>query len=188
MLRSRSPAAVTPSNNMTIRNKLLLFTAALLTSGFVLPEERVIPVTGATASDWNKDTFWYEPWGTSGVHKGVDIFANKGVPAVSATNMLIIYRGSVPKGGNIVVGLGPKWRIHYFAHLDSVSESTGFLVAADTEIGKVGDTGNAAGKPAHMHYSIVSIIPLIWKMDGATQGWKKAFYLNPLEYLASPKV
>ncbi|GAB2506257.1 M23 family metallopeptidase [Microbulbifer agarilyticus] len=172
---------------MKLRNKILIFVAAIISLGFALPEGRVIPVAGASSSDWNKDTFWYEPWGSSGVHKGVDIFAHKGAPAVSATNMVILYTGRVPKGGNIVVGLGPKWRIHYFAHLDSVSVSTGFMIAAGTEIGRVGDSGNAADKPAHMHYSIVSPLPLFWKIDGATQGWKKAFYLNPLEYLASAK-
>ncbi|WP_105103044.1 M23 family metallopeptidase [Microbulbifer pacificus] len=172
---------------MKLQSKILAFLIIVISLGFVIPEGRVIPVSGASSSDWNKDTFWYEPWGSSGVHKGVDIFANRGASAVSATNMAILYTGSVPKGGNIVVGLGPKWRIHYFAHLDSLSESTGFLVTAGTEIGKVGDTGNAAGKPAHMHYSIVSLIPLPWKIDGATQGWKKAFYLNPMEYLASPE-
>jgi len=168
---------------MKLRYRLFLFFILLFTLGFIFPEKKVIPVAGATSSDWNKDTFWYEPWGSSGVHKGIDIFAKKGTPAISTTNMFILYTGSLPKGGNVVVGLGPKWRIHYFAHLQSLAEDISFIVATGTKIGRVGDTGNAVGKPAHMHYSIVSLLPMAWKMDGATQGWKKAFYLNPLTYL-----
>jgi len=34
-------------------------------------------VLGATPKDWNHATFWYEPWGKSGVHKGIDIFGKK---------------------------------------------------------------------------------------------------------------
>ena len=160
---------------------MLLAIASVLALGFALPEGGGIPVSGAGPQDWNKDTFWYEPWGSSGVHKGVDIFAGKGASVVSATNMLVLYSGSLPKGGNVVVGLGPKWRVHYFAHLASVLDEARGFVSAGTAIGSVGDTGNAAGKPAHLHYSIVSLLPLLWKIDGSTQGWKKAFYLNPLD-------
>jgi hypothetical protein len=65
---------------MTLSRKTLLilpFTLLIvITLGFLLPEKIVMPVVGATVNDWNKDTFWYEPWGSSGVHKGIDIFAS----------------------------------------------------------------------------------------------------------------
>jgi hypothetical protein len=48
----------------------------------------------------------------------------------------------------------------------------------------VGDTGNARGKPPHQHYAVLSVIPYPWRIDGATQGWKKMFYLDPGEILA----
>jgi hypothetical protein len=40
------------------------------------------------------------------------------------------------------------------------------------------------GKPAHLHYSVVSLIPLPWRMDTSTQGWKKIFFLDPDDLLS----
>ncbi|MDO3384510.1 M23 family metallopeptidase [Gilvimarinus sp. SDUM040013] len=162
--------------------KLLIVICLLLIAGFLIPERRAIPVLGASSADWNKDTFWYEPWGSSGVHKGVDVFAAEGTPVVASSDMIILFQGSLKKGGNVVVGLGAKWRLHYFAHLKENSESAPLWVKSGEKIGEVGVTGNAKGKPAHLHYSLVSLVPLPWLMDASTQGYKKAFYLNPIEY------
>jgi murein DD-endopeptidase MepM/ murein hydrolase activator NlpD len=151
--------------------------------GFLVPENRTIPVKNATSKDWNKDTFWYEPWGASGVHKGIDIFATKGTPIVATTNLFVLYQGTLSKGGKIVIALGPKWRIHYFAHLSNFKDDPRFLLSKGTEFGYVGNTGNARGKQAHLHYSIISLLPMLWLIDSSTQGYKKIFYLNPIEYL-----
>jgi len=50
-------------------------------------------------------------------------------------------------------------------------------------IGTVGATGNAKGKSPHLHYSMTTIVPYPWRIDFAKQGWKKMFYLNPIDYL-----
>lgn len=50
-------------------------------------------------------------------------------------------------------------------------------------IGTVGDSGNAKGKPAHLHYSILRLIPTPWTIDSTTQGYKKAFFIDPGPYL-----
>ncbi len=143
------------------------------------PESPAIPVQGATASSWNKDTFWYAPWGRSGVHKGIDIFASIGTPVIAPTYGLVLFRGEISMGGKVVAVLGPKWRIHYFAHLSDIDVYPGMPVRSGTLLGRVGDTGNARGKPPHLHYSIVTAIPYPWLIDDSEQGWKKMFYLDP---------
>ena len=149
----------------------------------VLPESPVMPVQGATARDWNGASFWYEPWGRSGVHKGVDIFASRATPVVAPTYGLVIFRGEIPVGGRVLLVLGPKWRLHYFAHLQAANVFPGYPVWTGRNLGEVGDTGNARGKPPHLHYVVLTAVPYPWRIDGSTQGWKKAFYLNPLDVL-----
>ena len=67
----------------------------------------------------------------------------------------------------------------YYAHLASSRVQSGQWVARGSEIGTVGDSGNARGKPLHLHYSIVTLLPHLWRWDDSRQGWKKIFYLNP---------
>jgi murein DD-endopeptidase MepM/ murein hydrolase activator NlpD len=164
------------------KSKLFLLFIGIFVIGFLIPESKIIPVKGATSKDWNTQTFWYEPWGSSGVHKGIDIFSQKDQAVIASSNQMILYKGSFSKGGNVILALGAKWQLHYYAHLSEISEHSGRLVSAGTEIGKVGNTGNAAGKQPHLHYSIVSVVPRPWLIDGASQGYKKAFYMNPIRY------
>lgn len=146
-----------------------------------IPTSAIIPVQNATTKDWNKQSFWYSPWGKSGVHKGIDIFAKKGTSVLSSSTGLVIYTGNVLMGGNVVAVLGPKWRIHYYAHLAKINSKTLSWVPRGEVIGAVGDTGNALGKPPHLHYSVVSLIPYPWRYSNQTQGWKKMFFINPVE-------
>lgn len=150
---------------------------------FAAPERPVIPVSGALPSDWNTDSFWYEPWGRSGVHKGIDIFAPKGRDVIAPTYGLVMFQGNVPLGGKVVLLLGPKLRFHYFAHLESASVFTGLPVETGRVLGQVGDSGNAQGKPPHLHYAILSLVPYAWKGDMSSQGWKKAFFIDPGAWL-----
>jgi hypothetical protein len=53
----------------------------------------------------------------------------------------------------------------------------------DMVLGTVGNTGDAKGKPTHLHYTIKSVFPCPWQIDHSHQGWKKAFYINPIPYL-----
>ncbi|RLK00157.1 M23 family metallopeptidase [Tenacibaculum ascidiaceicola] len=165
-----------------IKKKLLILLIILLT-GFLIPQNFKKPVNGATKSDYNPKSFWYYPWGKSVTHKGVDIFAKKNTKITSSTYGLVLFSGKISMGGNIVVILGPKWRLHYYAHLEEVKTTSLTFVNNNSVIGTVGTSGNAAGKAPHLHYSIFTLIPYVWKIDSDKQGWKKMFYLNPIDYL-----
>ncbi len=141
-----------------------------------------MPVKGAGKGDYHAESFWYYPWGKSVTHKGVDIFAKRGTVINSATSGLVLYSGKIRMGGNVVLVLGPKWRLHYYAHLDETRTSVFSFVNKKSIIGTVGATGNAAGKPPHLHYSILTMVPYPWRIDSDRQGWKKMFFLNPIDY------
>ena len=166
---------------MTFKRKLIIAFTAILALGLLLPGRVAVPVENATSKDWNVNSFWYEPWGKSGVHKGIDIFATKGSRVISSNYGLVIFTGNIKLGGNVVVILGPKWRIHYYAHLNSITAKTFDFAGKGDIIGSVGDSGNAKGKSPHLHYSVFSIIPYPWRFSTETQGWKKMFFMNPAE-------
>ena len=168
---------------MKRKNKIGLGLILIIIVGLILPQRFSMPVEGATKSDYNKDTFWYYPWGKSVTHKGVDIFAKEGTNLKAATSGLVLYSGNINIGGNVILILGPKWRIHYYAHLKDIKTSMLSWTNRNEVIGTVGSSGNAKGKEPHLHYSIVTPFPYLWRIDNSRQGWKKMFYLNPLDYL-----
>lgn len=155
----------------------------VLAGGFCLPERLIIPVQGATKADWNPKSFWFSPWGKSGVHKGIDIFAKEGIPVIAASPGLVINAGFTPGGGNVVSVLGPKWRVHYYAHLNTIKVSNGEFVMQGQTIGSVGSTGNAVGKAPHLHYAIITQVPYFWLFETGKYGLDRMFYLSPHEHL-----
>lgn len=155
----------------------------LISCGLLVPERLMIPVQGATKADWNAKSFWFSPWGKSGVHKGIDIFAKEGTPVIAACTGLVVQAGFTPGGGNVVSVLGPKWRIHYYAHLKTIHVTDGAFISKGSVIGTVGTTGNAAGKAPHLHYAIITQIPYLWLFKAEKYGFDRMFYLNPLERL-----
>ena len=83
-------------------------------------------------------------------------------------------------GGNVVAVLGPKWRIYYYAHLQHINANTGDFAGKGDITGRVGDSGNAKGKPPHLHYSVMSLVPYPWRFSTETQRWKRMFFMNPV--------
>lgn len=112
-------------------------------AGLLVPQRHKMPVQGATKSDYNPKSFWYYPWGKSITHKGIDIFAKKGTPIHSSTMGMVLYAGEVGYGGKFVLVLGPKWRLHYYAHLDELKTRSLRFVSKKSLIGTVGNTGKA---------------------------------------------
>lgn len=150
----------------------------LLLVAFV-PYNYVMPVKGAGIKSYSQKSFWAYPWGKSGHHKGVDIFAKQGTPVLSATKGLVVYVGQLSLGGNVVLVVGPRFKSHYYAHLKKIKTTSLSLVSEGEEIGEVGTTGNAKGKPPHLHYSIGQTFPDIFG-DGPIV---KRFYSDPTPLL-----
>ena len=158
---------------------------SIILIGLLIPQNLKMPVVGADNNSYNHETFWYEGWGTSIVHKGIDVFAKKGTSVHSATKGIVLVTTEYGKGGKFVLVLGPKWRLHYYAHLDEIKTKPFAFVDQDTEIGTVGNTGNAINTPAHLHYGIGTLVLYPWRIDKAPLGWQKMFYLNPIDYLTN---
>jgi murein DD-endopeptidase MepM/ murein hydrolase activator NlpD len=152
----------------------------LIGLGFLIPQNMIIPVKGASTKSWDDKSFWAYPWGNSITHKGIDIFAEQGVAIIAATNGIVVYTHEGGKGGKSVMVLGPKWRFHYYAHMNEIKTFVFKPLKRGTVIGTVGDTGNAKGKPPHLHYAITSPFPYPQLYDDASvQGWKRMFHLDP---------
>lgn len=166
-----------------MKKKIALGILAFIVIGFLIPQNLKMPVAGAGNSSYNHETYWYGGWGSSVVHKGVDIFAKKGTSVHSSTWGIVLGTMELSKGGRCVLVLGPKWRLHYYAHLKEIRTSPFSIVTQNSEIGTVGNTGNAKNTPAHLHYSIATLCPYPWRIDDFAQGWMKMFYLNPIDYL-----
>lgn len=163
--------------------RLFLPLLLLIIAGYLVPERYTLPVADMNAGSFNHQSFWYYPWGASVRHKGVDIFAEKGKNVYTATSGIVLSATEHSRGGKMVLILGPKWHIHHYLHLDTIIASPGTYVLRGSLIGKVGNSGNAAGKPSHLHYAITTPLPYLWQADRGIQGWKKIWYIDPTPYL-----
>lgn len=138
------------------------------------------PVKDASSKSWDKQSYWYYPWGNSGVHKGIDIFAPHKAIVLSPVDGLVIDAGYGKNGGNYLYMVSKEMRVYYFAHLNITKVKTLDYVKKGSQLGEVGNTGNALSKPYHLHFSVFSLVPIIKNYDGSSyEGWKKMFYLNP---------
>lgn len=167
-----------------IAKVLLIIAASALTFFLVvafMPTSFVMPVEGATIKSYDQKSFWAYPWGKSVYHKGVDIFAKQGTSVLSSTRGLVVFTGQFSLGGNVVLIMAPGWKLHYYAHLKEIKTSSFSLVSAGDQVGTVGTTGNAKGKPAHLHYSIQRFFPRLESRQLIPS--KKSFYVDPTPLL-----
>jgi murein DD-endopeptidase MepM/ murein hydrolase activator NlpD len=88
-------------------------------------------------------------------HEGVDIFAKRGTPVLSATDGVVTRVAEEGLGGRVVWVSNPERGLRvYYAHLDEQLVSTGTRVKAGDVLGTVGNTGNARTTPPHLHFGI----------------------------------
>jgi len=164
--------------------RLIFFLLIIILIGFLIPNHITSPIELKDVVKIDPESFWYYPWGESGVHKGIDIFCPKNTNVVAPVSGFVIGKGYGTISGDYIRIIGPKWRTYYFAHLDTIEVKTAQFVKKGDVIAKVGNTGNAANKPTHLHFSIQTIFPYPWRYDSKDiEGWKKIFYLNPIKEL-----
>ncbi|MES2408931.1 MAG: peptidoglycan DD-metalloendopeptidase family protein [Patescibacteria group bacterium] len=97
-----------------------------------------------------------DPRSDGRTHEGEDIMAVLGTPIVSPTEAVVIRTGVGETEGNYVYTANPGGETFVYMHLDHIGEGivSGLVLEAGDLIGYVGDTGNAAGGPAHLHFEI----------------------------------
>jgi murein DD-endopeptidase MepM/ murein hydrolase activator NlpD len=117
------------------------------------PSEVRIPVMGVTKHEILNS--WGYPRSGGRSHEGVDIFAKRGTPVLSATEGIVMRVGTNALGGNVINVLGPGRQVHYYAHLDRYGAfKAGDFVYPGNILGYVGNTGNARDTPSHLHYGV----------------------------------
>lgn len=100
---------------------------------------------------------WGNPRSGGRHHQGIDIFAPKDTPVLSTTSGIVTSVGTNRLGGQVVWILGPGLERHYYVHLNRYGVfRAGDRVEVGAVIGYAGNTGNARGGPAHLHYGIYS--------------------------------
>lgn len=110
----------------------------------------VCPVQGA--DQWAFIDSFGAPRPGGRVHQGIDIFATRGTPVVAnVAGVLTFVQGA--NAGNAYYLDGVDGFVYYGAHLDTYARGEG-QVAGGELIGTVGNTGNAAPTPPHLHFSM----------------------------------
>ena len=125
----------------------------------------VFPVAASTS--------FTDSWGlaraTVAWHHGVDIFASCGAPLVAVADGALFSVGSNEIGGRRLWLRDRGGDYFYYAHLSAFAPIAvdGARVRAGTVLGFVGNTGDAAGGPCHLHFEIHPSSLLSLGYDGA---------------------
>jgi LysM repeat protein len=94
---------------------------------------------------------WGFPRSGGRFHEGNDLFAARGTPAVAVVSGTVVQTiGRL--GGNQVKLFGSDGVAYYYTHLNAFGAKG--KVSAGSVIGYVGNTGNAAGGPTHVHFEV----------------------------------
>ena len=150
--------------------------AAVRAGNSVLGGGFVFPVAGTRSYS---DTFGApRMFGTSyaHLHQGTDIFASQGTPLVAVERGVLIKVGTDILGGTKLWLVGASGTRYYYAHLSAFAEGTveNKVVVAGEVVGYVGNSGNAATTPPHVHFEVhpgggaaVNPYPLLRMVDDA---------------------
>jgi peptidoglycan hydrolase-like protein with peptidoglycan-binding domain len=94
--------------------------------------------------------------GGARTHEGEDIMGVKGTPIVSPTAAVVLRVLTGASEGNTVYTANPGGEVFVYMHLDRFGEGVtqGTVLQQGSLVGYAGDTGNALGGPAHLHFEI----------------------------------
>jgi murein DD-endopeptidase MepM/ murein hydrolase activator NlpD len=116
-----------------------------------VPEAPVCPVRSATK--WDFSNSFGSPRDGQRSHAGSDIFAARGTPVTAVVDGRI----RAVRGGRAGIGYyldGVDGVTYYGAHMNEMRTADGASVRRGEVLGTVGNTGNAAGTPPHLHFEI----------------------------------
>ena len=130
-----------------------MFSAYQQLKNEALPSSVRVPVQGLERRQVN-DT-WGAARSQGRTHEGTDLFAKRGTPVLSATRGIVTRLTENNLGGTVLYVMGPGGYQHYYAHLERYAKfKAGDWVKAGDTLGFVGNSGNAAGTPPHLHYGL----------------------------------
>lgn len=129
------------------------FTAYLARVGPEPARELVMPVDGIRLSQI-ADTYGAPRWDRS--HEGIDIFATRGTPVRAAAPGFVYRIDDLSLGGLSVTIVGDGGVRYFYTHFEGVAVDLleGQRVEVGDLIGYVGNSGNAAGTPPHLHLGV----------------------------------
>lgn len=118
------------------------------------PAQLFMPVEGARVAEVYPS--YGDPRSGGRVHIGIDIMAERGTPVRPAAPGYVLRTTDSARGGISVTLVGDGGVRYFYTHLDAVHEALveGQRVETDTVLGYVGDSGNAAGTPTHLHFGV----------------------------------
>jgi murein DD-endopeptidase MepM/ murein hydrolase activator NlpD len=96
---------------------------------------------------------WHAPR-VGHLHQGNDLFAAYGTPVVAVEAGTVGRVGYAGIGGLRVWLHGRSGAAYYYAHLSAATVRPGQRVARGARLGRVGNTGNAASTPPHLHFEV----------------------------------
>jgi len=135
---------------------------------------------GLRSSSSNPDIgeFGWVRNGGSKFHAGYDILGEKGANVYAVDDGQVTYAGGINGYGNTVIiqhSASSNGINTLYAHLTSITDSirVGSPISSGTVLGTIGNTGNAAGTPMHLHFGVftstgigVNIVGHIWQNPG----------------------
>lgn len=144
-----APRSVTEAPETIPRRLEVLSTADGLLARLEMPVFGVRPESLA-------NTFGAPRDGGRRRHRGIDIFAPKGTPAIAASDGMISFIGTQSKAGKCVWLVNDSGVSFFYAHLDRFAAGLyeGKPVRSGDVLGYVGRTGNARKSGPHLHFAI----------------------------------